>query len=70
MENLVSLAGQLKTICEHAAKAIVEIYQRNDAHISVSKKTDQSPVTEADLAANQIIIRGLKAVDSGHDHVH
>lgn len=43
-------------IAQHAGQKIIEIYH---SKFEVIKKADHSPVTNADLAANQIIIDGL-----------
>lgn len=45
-------------IAENAGNAIMEIYQMKHAQIGL--KTDQSPLTLADTAANKIIENGLK----------
>ncbi|MFO6423664.1 3'(2'),5'-bisphosphate nucleotidase CysQ [Motilimonas sp. KMU-193] len=42
-----------------AGAAIMDIYQRDFA---VQTKSDESPLTEADLAAHQIIVKGLQAL--------
>ena len=46
-------------IAEHAGKAIMEIYKKD---FEVTYKDDKSPLTEADRAANEIILRGLNAL--------
>ena len=49
-------------ISELAGDAILEIYNRNN-NLQVSHKDDNSPLTEADLAAHDIIIKGLQSID-------
>ncbi|MBZ2189214.1 3'(2'),5'-bisphosphate nucleotidase CysQ [Alcanivorax sp. JB21] len=53
LEAVVTLAGQ-------AGEAIRTIYERGD--ISVTRKADDSPLTEADMAAHHLIDAGLKAL--------
>ena len=47
------------TIARQAGDAILNIYERDFA---TYEKNDQSPLTEADLAAHEVIIAGLKAL--------
>jgi 3'(2'), 5'-bisphosphate nucleotidase len=51
------LAEGLSKICRQAGKAILEVYNRSD--FGVQTKSDNSPLTEADLAAHHIIVDGL-----------
>ena len=53
------LITDVMEIAQRAGQAIVEVYQRRD-QIAVQRKEDQSPVTEADLLAHQIICQGLQ----------
>lgn len=53
LQTLVHLADQ-------AGQAIMEIYQRNSP-VQQARKSDSSPLTEADLAANAILVAGLIA---------
>lgn len=48
---------ELQQIIHNAADAIMEIYQRHD--LGIQKKSDDSPVTAADMAAHHIILEGL-----------
>ena len=48
-------------IAELAGRKILEIYNR-DEELRVMKKGDNSPLTEADLAAHNVIIAGLEAI--------
>ena len=51
-----ALTETIIDIAKSAAVAILEIYQSN---FSVQRKADQSPVTEADLAAHEVITVSL-----------
>ena len=51
----------IKSVCEiatEASHAILTIYRKGD--FDVNRKSDNSPITKADLAANRIIADGLK----------
>ncbi|BFM50109.1 3'(2'),5'-bisphosphate nucleotidase CysQ [Marinomonas sp. THO17] len=50
----------LQKIIHQAAAAIMEIYQSAD--LGIEQKSDDSPVTAADLAAHKVIITGLQAL--------
>lgn len=51
----------LITLVDQAGAAIMEIYQDpNNYSMGQTAKTDHSPLTEADLAANQILVGGLR----------
>ncbi len=50
-------------ITREAGAAILAIYETDD--FGVETKSDDSPLTRADLAAHQIILRGLTALDPG-----
>ncbi|HIG42059.1 MAG: 3'(2'),5'-bisphosphate nucleotidase CysQ [bacterium] len=47
----------ISSICREAGQAILEVYDRDDFGIEI--KSDQSPLTAADLAAQKIIVAGL-----------
>jgi 3'(2'), 5'-bisphosphate nucleotidase len=49
-------------IAKLAATEILKIYVEND--FSIENKEDNSPVTKADLVANEIIIKGLSAISN------
>lgn len=53
------LADQIVAISHAAGAQIMQIYQRD---FGVYEKSDQSPLTEADLAAHHCIVDGLKAL--------
>jgi 3'(2'), 5'-bisphosphate nucleotidase len=53
------LLGAVKSISEQAGKAILDIYQQ-EGDFKVESKSDQSPLTQADLASHNIINQALK----------
>lgn len=53
------LARQVGDIAVRAAAAILEVYESDFA---VTRKDDRSPLTAADLAANRVIVDGLRAL--------
>lgn len=55
------LALQVMEIAHKAGEAIMTIYEKDFA---VYEKSDESPLTEADLAAHKIIVSGLEAISS------
>lgn len=57
MNYICSLLPAVKTMARDAGGAILEIYRSDFA---VERKDDNSPVTEADLRAEAIILRGLR----------
>ncbi|WP_337880058.1 3'(2'),5'-bisphosphate nucleotidase CysQ [Rheinheimera sp.] len=54
-----TLLAQVKQIAEAAGQAILQVYQRD---FQVEQKDDDSPLTEADLAAHQLILAQLQAL--------
>ncbi|MCO7191062.1 MULTISPECIES: 3'(2'),5'-bisphosphate nucleotidase CysQ [unclassified Pseudoalteromonas] len=48
------------TLAEQAGQAIMAIYQQDD--IGAREKSDHTPVTAADLAANEVLTAGLQAL--------
>ena len=50
----------LQKIIHDAADVIMEIYQRSD--LGIEQKSDDSPVTAADLAAHNVILAGLQSL--------
>lgn len=53
------LANQVTQIARQAGDAIMAIYQKD---FKVYEKADESPLTEADLAAHNIIVESLKNI--------
>ncbi len=54
--------ADLIELARTAGKAILDIYQRSE--YTVVKKSDTSPLTEADLAANEILVHGIQAIST------
>ena len=50
------------TLALRAGQAILEVYN-DPSSISVTTKDDDSPLTEADLAAHEVIAKGLSRID-------
>ncbi|WNO59550.1 3'(2'),5'-bisphosphate nucleotidase CysQ [Rheinheimera sp. MMS21-TC3] len=46
-------------IAEQAGEAIMAIYQQDNTAFNITDKADASPLTAADLAAHQLIVRAL-----------
>lgn len=57
--RITTLRPQIEAIAKDAGQAIMEIYQRD---FDVYTKHDESPLTDADLAAHNVIIAGLEAI--------
>ncbi|MBL7794372.1 MAG: 3'(2'),5'-bisphosphate nucleotidase CysQ [Saprospiraceae bacterium] len=55
------LIQEVKAIAQRAGEAIMEVYN-NEADWQVTLKSDDSPLTQADLRANTIIQQGLSAL--------
>ena len=53
----------VKEIAIEAGKAIMTIYA-DESQFDVQSKTDESPLTKADLLANDIIVKGLKNLET------
>ncbi|MDP5138696.1 3'(2'),5'-bisphosphate nucleotidase CysQ [Rheinheimera baltica] len=49
-------------IAEQAGKAILAVYQQDTAAFNITGKADDSPLTAADLAAHQLIVKALTAL--------
>jgi len=56
MSSSNTLLEQVAATAKRAGDAIMEIYQQD---FSVYEKNDQSPLTDADLAAHHIIVQEL-----------
>ncbi len=59
-KNFHYLLPELIAMSQSAGDAIMKVYMRE--HRGVVKKADNSPLTDADLAANEIICRGLEEI--------
>jgi 3'(2'), 5'-bisphosphate nucleotidase len=53
----------IRSLVEEASEAIMQIYKKD---FDIETKSDDSPLTEADLKANSIITAGLRKQFSGH----
>lgn len=60
LETLKALLPETSEIARKAGAAIMEIYQTED--FSIEAKSDDSPLTAADLASHHCIIEGLEAL--------
>lgn len=58
--DLSALLQGARHLAEQAARAIMAVYQRDFA---VQEKADESPLTEADLAAHHLLDRGLRDLE-------
>jgi 3'(2'), 5'-bisphosphate nucleotidase len=59
MRNLPALAEQLMPIVARAGEAIMKVY---DGEFSVQHKLDHSPLTQADLESQRVIVEGLTRI--------
>ena len=60
--DLAALMEPVQAIAREAGHRILDVYANG---FSVTEKADQSPVTEADLAAHRCILRGLAQLTPG-----
>lgn len=58
MDNTDALLNEVVILAKQAGNAILEVYGRAD--FGVRHKADHSPLTEADLAAHELISHGLQ----------
>ena len=61
---LDALLGALRDIAERAGTAILGYYGGGD-EIAVTEKADHSPLTQADLAADRLIVSALRGLTPG-----
>ena len=61
MRSSQSLLAGIEPIALEAGEAIMSFYQTSES-VAVQTKSDNSPVTAADFAANDIIVKGLQAL--------
>tara|TARA_B110000879_G_C10983107_1_gene436204 strand:+ start:69 stop:881 length:813 start_codon:yes stop_codon:yes gene_type:complete len=59
INEINTLQLQVEEVAIAAGNAILSIYERD---FEIVTKTDESPLTEADLAAHNVIIAGLEAI--------
>ena len=55
--KIQDVTGEIIAIAREAGQAIMQVYA---GHIAVENKDDNSPLTEADLAAHRVIVQGLQ----------
>lgn len=55
------LLDQVAAVARRAGEAILEVYHRA-GDLEVTEKEDDSPLTQADLAAHAVIVRGLAEI--------
>ena len=60
MSITIELLKQVEDIAKEAGSVMMEIYNKDFA---IYEKDDQSPLTEADLAANEVIKKGLLSLE-------
>src|SRR5690606_11667444 len=58
----MTLLNAVISIAEQAGAAILDIYQKDSAAFNITGKADDSPLTAADLAAHQLIVKALTAL--------
>ncbi len=61
MLEVKELSQKIVEICQEAGKEILEVYN-DEAGFQVDLKSDDSPVTRADIAANRVIVNMLNTV--------
>jgi len=61
MTDYLKLAAEVAQITQRAGAAILSVYESED--FGVEHKADDSPLTRADKAANDVIEAGLQALD-------
>lgn len=59
MQATENLLAQIVEISQQAGEKIMQIYERD---FTIYEKEDTSPLTEADLAAHNVIVAGLEAI--------
>ncbi|OUS05501.1 3'(2'),5'-bisphosphate nucleotidase [Gammaproteobacteria bacterium 54_18_T64] len=57
------IVDEVVALCRRAGEAILEVYARSDLGVEV--KSDESPLTAADLAAHHILVGGLEGLLEG-----
>jgi 3'(2'), 5'-bisphosphate nucleotidase len=59
-DQLAELTAECVAISERAGEAIMDVY---NSSFDVTHKDDKSPLTQADVAAHQIILQGLSTLE-------
>ncbi len=60
--NLTSLIEPIVALAEKAGNAILEVYSTD---FEVQNKSDESPLTQADLASHNLLVAGLENLEAG-----
>ena len=60
--DILAIANRIDLVVEIAKVAGKKILEHYDSGVTVTSKEDDTPLTEADLAANKIIIEQLQSV--------
>lgn len=61
--SVKAIVPDVLSVARAAEACVMNIYEQ--AQIQVSRKVDQSPLTEADLASHDRLVRGLQALEMG-----
>jgi 3'(2'), 5'-bisphosphate nucleotidase len=64
-DDVAALIPPLLDLTALAGRAIMAIYGRGGAGLNVARKEDESPLTEADLAAHRVLLEGLHRIAPG-----
>ena len=59
-DDISQLLKPLFALAQQSGEAIMEIYRQGETEIHI--KADHTPVTQADIVANEIIVRGLQTL--------
>ena len=59
-DTISELIPQVLELARQAGERIVDVYQHG---YDVAEKSDQTPLTTADLEAHRVIVDGLRALD-------
>ncbi len=62
-DQLIDLLERLLLLSWEAGVRILQVYDRG---FSVETKTDDSPVTEADMAAHEVVVNGLQSLSQAY----
>ncbi|TVR88686.1 MAG: 3'(2'),5'-bisphosphate nucleotidase CysQ [Saprospirales bacterium] len=62
--EMKELIPELSELCREVMEEVIKIYDEG-GKLKVNRKTDGSPVTNADMIANEIIVNGLKKITPG-----
>ena len=57
------LPEKIVEIAIQAGEAIIDVYENAD-DFEITQQGDESPLTKADIAAQEVIVAGLQSIDS------